>query len=510
MKTIIKYLIISIFCVAGAGCSDLLDKTIYGVTNSNNFYKTEKEIQEALNECYYQTKSLYKTIVYLGDVTTDDAVKGGSSDSDDAECFKLQNFVVTADNEYAKTRWQSFYIIINRCNIVIEKAPDATGNPDILERYVKEAKFLRAWSYYMLATVYGGVPLVTTTLASEEYYIPRSTQDEVFTQIITDLQEAASLPKRSEYGAGDMGRITSGAAWALMGKAYLFQNKYSEAEDALKQVVQSGEYELHKEFYSNFDYADRNGVESIFEIQYKSGGGSNTGFALTQWISRVNEGGWGFHLPTQDLLSAFEIDDPRITYTFIRTGDRFAGDTYTQDNSAATPYEFHDRKVFVPKSERGLYVGDISHNVVILRYADVLLMYAEVLNENGKSTEALICLNKVRERARNTDPVDPKRDIQVYIPETDPATTLPDITVTDKQLLREIIWKERRCELAMEGQRRDDLVRQKRFGNVMREYAAKYGVDKGKLFNDEKDYLLPIHIDQILMSQGTLEQNPNY
>lgn len=510
MKAIIKYLIISLFCITGISCSDLLDKTVYGVTDSDNFYKTEKEIQEALNECYYQTKSLYKTIVYLGDVTTDDALKGGSSDTDDSECFKLQNFLVTADNQYAQARWQSFYTIINRCNIVIEKAPAATGNPETLERFVDEAKFLRAWSYYMLVSVYGGVPLVTTTLASEEYYIPRSTQEEVFAQIITDLRDATALPKRSEYDAGSLGRITSGAAWALMGKVYLFQNKYVEAEEALKQVVESGEYELHKEFYSNFNYADKNGVESIFEIQYKSGNGSNTGFALTQWISRVNEGGWGFHLPTQDLLSAFEIDDPRITYTFIRTGDRFVGDTYTQDNSAATPYEFHDRKVFVPKAERGLYVGDVSHNVVILRYADVLLMYAEVLNENGKSTEALTFLNKVRERARNSNPMDPQREIQVYIPATNIQSSLPDITVTDKQQLREIIWKERRCELAMEGLRRDDLVRQKRFGQIMRAYAAKHGVDKGKLFNDDKDYLLPIHIDQVLMSQGTLEQNPNY
>jgi tetratricopeptide (TPR) repeat protein len=510
MKTIIKYSLICLFCIAGSSCSDLLDKTVYGVTTYENFYKTEKEISEALTECYYQTKGLYKTIVFIGDVTTDDALKGGSSDADDPECFDLQNFVVTADNDYARTRWQSFYTIINRCNIIIEKAPEANGDPALLERYVKEAKFLRAWSYYMLVTTYGGVPVITTTLSSEEYFIPRSTQDAVFEQIITDLRDAANLPKRSEYDAGSIGRATSGAAWALMGKAYLFQNKYADAEEALEQVIESGEYELHKEFYSNFDYADRNGVESIFEIQYKSGNGSNTGFALTQWISRVNEGGWGFHLPTEDLLSAFEIDDPRITYTFIRTGDRFVGDAYTQNNSAATPYEFHGRKVFVSTAERGSYVSDISHNVAILRYADVLLMYAEVLNENGKSSEALTYLNKIRERARNSNPVDPKRDIQVYIPETNPLSTLPDITVTDKVQLREIIWEERRCELAMEGLRRDDLVRQKRFGEIMRAYASKYNVEKGKLFKDSKDYLLPIHIDQILLSQGTLEQNPDY
>jgi len=500
---------VSLFLITGLSCSDLLDKTIYGVTTSDNFYKTEKEIQEALTECYFRTKSLYKTIVYLGDVTTDDAVKGGSSDSDDPECLDLQNFVVTADNEYAADRWMSFYRIIYRCNIVIEKAPDAVGDEVILDRYVKEAKFLRAWSYYMLATTYGGVPLVTASLSEGEFLIPRATQDAVFDLIIADLQEATQLPKRSEYGSGDMGHATSGAAWSLMGKSYLFQGKYTEAEAALKNVVESGEYELNKEFYSNFEYEDRNSAESIFEIQYQSGGGIGTGFPLTQWITRVNEGGWGFHLPTQDLMEAFEVDDPRITYTFIQTGDRFIGDTYTQDNSV-TPYGYHDRKVFVSKTERGTYVSDVSHNVVILRYADVLLMYAEALNENGKASEALTYLNRVRERARNSNPMDPKRDIQVYIPQTDPSSTLPDITVTQKEQLREIIWKERRCELAMEGLRRDDLVRQQRFGPIMRAYAAKYNVDKGKLFNDNRDYLLPIPSNQILYSQGTLEQNPNY
>jgi len=509
MEKIIKYIAVSTLFLTSAGCSDLLDKTVYGVTTSENFYKSEKEIEQALSECYYQAKGSYKNIVCIGDITTDDALKGGSSDADDPELFDLQSFIVTEDNDYARVRWQLFYNIINRCNTVIERAPAATGNQDLLTRYVNEAKFLRAWSFYMLVTTYGGVPLVTKTLASEEYFIPRSTEEEVFAQIITDLNAAAGLPKRSEYAEADMGRATSGAAMALMGKVYLFQNKFAEAETALKTVIDSNEYDLHPEFYSNFDYASRNGVESVFEFQYKSGNGSNTGFALTQWITRVNEGGWGFHLPTEDLLSAFDQDDPRITYTFIRNGDRFAGDSYVQSNAQAVPYEYHSRKVFVSKTERGSYVGDISHNVAILRYADVLLMYAEALNENGKSPDALTYLNAVRARARRSNPLDPKRDIQVYVPAVT-ASTLPDIAVTDKAQLREIIWHERRCELAMEGLRRDDLVRQKRFGDVMRTYAAKWEVTKGKEFRDDKDYLLPIHIDQILLSQGTLEQNPNY
>ena len=137
-------------------------------------------------------------------------------------------------------------------------------------------------------------------------------------------------------------------------------------------------------------------------------------------------------------------------------------------------------------------------------------MYAEALNENGNSGAALPYLNDVRERARNSNPLDPKREIQAYVPPTDPSVSLPDVTTTDKAELRKAIWKERRLELGMEGHRRFDLLRQKRFGEVMRAYATKYNVDKGKLFSDDRDYLLPIPSNEVTLSQGTIEQNPKY
>lgn len=137
-------------------------------------------------------------------------------------------------------------------------------------------------------------------------------------------------------------------------------------------------------------------------------------------------------------------------------------------------------------------------------------MYAEALNENGKSAEALIYLNAIRERARNSDPMDPKRDKQDYIPPTQTNTSLPNITTTNPELLREIIWKERRLELALEGHRRNDLIRQDRFGDVMRAFGKKYDTDKGRLFNDKRDNLLPIPLKEIILSQGKWNQNPEF
>ena len=157
----------------------------------------------------------------------------------------------------------------------------------------------------------------------------------------------------------------------------------------------------------------------------------------------------------------------------------------------------------------GFDVWMISYNIRLIRYSDVLLMYAEVLNENGKSMQALTYLNDVRRRARETNPLDPRRDKQAYVPAVT-SSSLPDITETNKEKLKEIIWHERRCELAMEGWRRDDLMRQKRFGEVMRGYAAKYSTDKGANFQDSRDYLLPIPQGERDKSQNVLSQNPGY
>jgi hypothetical protein len=500
-----------------ASCSeDLIEKPVYGVTTSENFYRNEGEIKQALTEAYTQIKGapnyhLPATYFFIGDISTDDALKGGASEADFNEGLQIQNFTVSADNGIVNGHWLNSYIIINRANLVIEKAPAATGDQELLARYIKEAKFLRAWAYFQLASSFGGVPLILKNLSASEIYVPRSTEAEVFNQIYADLTDATGLPKRSEYPAADMGRATSGAAWSLMGKAYMYQRNFAKAEESLSKVVESQQYTLMPEFSMTFENEHRNNSESIFEIQFQELAGAYfTGRHSVQFFSsRSTEGGWGFHLPSQDLWDAYDPDDPRLTYTFIRIGDRFTGDNYDQDN-AASASGFHDRKIFVKKNELKTFNNNVSKNWVEMRYADILLLYAEALNENGKSAQALPYLNAVRERARNSNPLDPKRSKQTYIPPTNPATSLPDITTTDPAQLRQAIWRERRLELAMEGHRRYDLARQQRFGEVMRAYAAKYNTDKGRLFNDTRDYVLPIPTNEVLLSQGTVEQNPGF
>jgi tetratricopeptide (TPR) repeat protein len=332
--------------------------------------------------------------------------------------------------------------------------------------------------------------------------------------IENDLTSAFNLPAKGSYSAGDVYRMTRGFAKTLLAKSYMFRGDFVNAEKQLKEIVEvDQDYELLPDYGYNWKPEYENSKESVFEIANKLYDKNiATGTNVPHFFTSRNVSGYqgyGFHVPTQDLFDAYDPDDPRITYVFTQTGDCYAGDTDDQDNStSATGY--HDYKMTVPRFEKeGYDVWMIPYNIRMIRYSDVLLLYAEALNENGKSSDALKYINQVRERARNTSPLDSRRSKQAYIPPTT-INTLPDVTTTDKNLLKEAIWRERRLELAMEGWRRDDLSRQKRFGNIMRAYAQKYNTTKGANFDDARDYLLPIPQGERDKTNDILTQNFGY
>lgn len=500
-------------------CSnDLIDKSIYGEQSNETFYQNDEQIKEALTYTYLQLRITWneyaKNQYFVGDVSTDDAWKGGGGDGDYGAAFNMQNFIMYPTNEIANTRWDILYKLINRANDVIFYGANAEGDKKMLIQYINEAKFLRAFGYYNLVTIFGGVPLVLAPIIPEESYsIPRASANEVFNQIIKDLTDAAQLPLKSEYSAENQYRVSSGLANTLLGKVYMFQDNYTKAEETLREVIESGEYSLLSDFGYNWREEYENSIESIFEIPNEMADkdisvGTNVPHFFTT-RNTVGYQGYGFHQPTKDLFDEFDSDDPRITYTFTMTGDRFLQDSEDQDNSLSKS-GYHDRKILVPHFLReNEYSWIISYHIRLIRYSDVLLLYAEALNENGNPGEALNCLNQVRARARSTNPIDPLREKQIYVPQTD-GNTLPDVTTTDKLELRDAIWHERRCELAMEGWRRDDLMRQKRFGEVMHVFASKYKTEKGADFRDNRDYLFPIPQNEIDYTDGIITQNPNY
>lgn len=500
-----------------SSCS--LDEPSYGMTTSESFYQTQSEINEALTGAYLQLRHTWNEYALnhylLGDCTTDDALKGGSGDKDRSSVYDLSHFIVYTTNSDVSNRWSILYDLINRCNDVIYYAPKATGDKNILSRNVNEAKALRAFGYYCLVTTFGSVPLVTEPMQPEEILkVERSSTDRIYDSIISDLTDASSLPSKSAYSTEDTYRATRGFAKTMLAKTYMFRQDYESAETVLHDIVEvDKDYMLLPDYGMNWRQAYENSSESVFELPNKMYDksvaiGTNVPHYFT---SRRVSGyqGYGFHVPSQDLYNAYDIDDPRITYVFTQTGDRYVGDLLSQDNSeSVTGYQ--DYKMTVPTIEKkGYDVWMIPYNIRMIRYSDVLLLYAEALNENGKSFQALTYLNDVRKRARNTNPLDPRRDKQTYVPITS-TNTLIDITETNQDVLRTIIWHERRCELGMEGWRRDDLMRQKRFGTVMRHYATKYNTTKGANFDDSRDYLLPIPQNDIDNSNNVLTQNPGY
>lgn len=507
-----------LFTLISTGCSDLLEKPTYGTQTSENFYETESQVKEALTGTYLQLRTTWNEYAlnhyFIGDCTTDDALKGGGDDGDRKEVQDLANFVVYPTNGEVGRRWEILYRLINRANEVITYSQGAVGNQELINRYVNEAKVLRAFGYYILVTSFGEVPLVTKPITpGQAVRATRASLDDVYGLIIQDLTDASGLPAKGEYAPEDAYRVTSGLAKVLLAKSYMFRQDYVNAEKYLAEVVNSGKYDLFSDYGFNWRTEYENGSESVFELACKvydkaiATGTNVPHFFTSRRVSGYQ--GYGFHVPTIDLLNAYDVDDPRMTYVFTRTGDRYIGDTEVQDNSESAT-GFHDYKMTVPRIEKqGFDVWMISYNIRLIRYADVLLLYAEALNENGKSGEALTYLNKVRQRARQTNPKDPRKDIQVHIPATT-AASLPDIRTADKSSLRDIIRHERRCELAMEGWRRDDLMRQKRFGEIMRAYATKYNTEKGANFKDDRDYLLPIPQGEIDRTNGSLTQNPYY
>lgn len=491
-------------------CEGYLDKPPYGVLTEDIFYKTPDELLQGLTDAYnYIGASEFETALFaLGNIMTDDGEKGGSDINDQAAMYELSRFRAVSSNAICLQLWTICYRGIYNCNIVIEKSETLESiNPDLVKRIKAEAKFLRGFYYFHLASVFGGVPLVLTPLAPSDLQVARASFDATWDQIEKDFSEAAAvLPMKSQYSSADIGRATSGAAYTMLAKSYLMRQKYALAEAALKNVVSSNQYSLVSDYGKIFTKAFANGAESVFEIQHKntnSSGGSE-GTALNRFCWSRKNGGWGFDLPTEDLKKEFETGDPRLIYTLTFTGDVFIGNDVIDNSESQTGY--HNRKIYLAPVERDSPEQDQGYNIRYLRYADVLLLYAEVLNENGKSQEALGYLNVIRDRARNTNPVDPRRISQ----KVSVTVNLPAVTISDKNQLRNSIWHERRVELGMEYHRRVDLIRQKRFGNVMKAYASIYNNDKGSLFNESYHNLCPIPAEEIDRSGGIIAQNPGY
>ncbi len=425
--------------------------------------------------------------VCIENIGSDDAVKG--SVPNDATFINLyDNFTVTSTDGQLDGFWQGQYQNINFCNQVIDNVPNINMDATLKARYIAEAKFVRAYSYFRLVRAFGNIPLVIKLPSTGEELNPKqATATAVYAAIEQDLTDAAAaLP--TTYGPADIGRATKGAALALHAKVAMYQKKWSDVLTYTKQVMQSGVYSLFPDYYAMFRIVNENCSESIFEIQcnYVSGNGdlSNSQYSQIQGNRDANAG-WGFDVPTQNLVNAFEVGDPRLQATVMMEGTTTPSGDAVPMASAGAP-TMYNMKSYVPFAVATTDNQGADQNFRVLRYADVLLMNAEANNELGNTSDALASLEMVRARARAQS--------------TNPLVDLPKIVTTVQATLRTDIWHERRVELAMENDRYFDVIRQ---GNA----AAVFGSLGWKANKNEVWPIPQIEIDN---SGGVLVQNPGY
>ncbi|WP_316734499.1 RagB/SusD family nutrient uptake outer membrane protein [Pedobacter aquatilis] len=468
-----------------ASCKkDFLNVPPQGQQPSVTFWKTPDDALKGVNAIYAQLRSwdnVAFNAICIESTGSDEADKG--STPTDATFFNLYDqFTVTSTQGALQGFWTGQYQNINLCNQVLDNVPNITMDATVKARYLAEAKFIRAYSYFRLVRAYGSVPLrLNVPKDNSEYNLPQSDKAAVYAQIEKDLTEAAAVLPQS-YAAADLGRATKGAALGMKAKVAMYQKKWADVLSLTNQVMGMG-YDLFADYEKGFRTQNENSVESLFEVQAElipgNPSASTSQYSQVQGVAGVM--GWGFNTPSAELAAAYETGDPRRDATIL-----FKGEITPQGDLVPTtvPNERYNQKSYVPFNTRvsGFNEG-AQQNIRVLRFADILLMNAEAANELGTPAQALAPLNRVRRRARGTN-----------------TAILADITTTDQAALRLAIYKERQVELAMENDRYFDVIRQGRG-------LAVFG-PKGWKAN--KNEVWPIPQTEIDLSGGMLKQNPGY
>jgi starch-binding outer membrane protein, SusD/RagB family len=477
-----------------ASCSDsFLDQPPRAALTLGSFPNTSDDAIYATNAVYnnLRTWQINTGGFPLLDMMADDAVKG-SNPGDGTDIAVFEKFEHTPTEGSIENWYKTLYQSVRRANLVIIEVPNVDMDPTLQNRLIGEARFLRAYFYCELIKGFGAVPKVMEI--DPPLDLGRTDVDEILTDIVyPDLEFAMSiLPEKSQYAPEDLGRATKGAATALLARIKLFYGDFQAVEMLTREIIQSDEYELVNDFAQIFPENEEHNIESIFEISALPDGFADGGnqYGNTQGVRGSPNKGWGFCRPAYSLIEEYtENADPRMEPSIlflneVIDGITILGEGATPDtiysNNSIVEIECYNQKVWVPGTDTETSFG---HNRRIIRYADVILMHAEALNEIGEANDALTFLNSIRSRARGANP-----------------DVLPDITTTDKSQLRDAIIQERKYEFALEGLRFWDLVRTDKAESVL----GPLGFIKGK------NELFPIPQSEIDVSQGRISQNPNY
>lgn len=464
-----KTLYIALFATLGmTACTDELFQVPITDKESSNFFKSEVEIEEAVNGVYaaLQFTGLYNLYIpALGEISSDDTFDEVPA-NDNGIYGEIDEFTTVTSNALITRTWRDSYIGIQRSNTVLNRIDNiAFVNPATKNARIGEMKFIRALLYFNLVRLFGDVPLVVeeTKNPNDFFGKGRTAQDQVYTQIKADLTDAvANLPVSSTQP----GRVIKTAAQALLGKVLLTLKDYNGAKAQLQAVVSSGKHSLLAKPEDIFAVTNENNAEIIFSVQFASGINGNTeGSSAHQQFSPSGtvSGAKGHNLPTKQLVALYSAGDLRKN-------------AYVGTTAIGIPFS---KKLTKPTTSP----EDGASNFVVLRYADVLLMLAEVENELNNPTGAAPLLNQVRKRAG-----------------------LADATASTQADLRAAIELERRLEFIGEGHRWFDLLRSGKAVQVMNDWFKSIG----KLITINSNRLLmPIPQSQI-DTDPAIKQNPGY
>ena len=489
----ISYILFTIFILLS--CSDDFVNVDPQDPSSESFFNAEQDYQDALVAAYDYLQATSK-FVQFAEIASDNTLCGGESAIDSPYIQQIDDMIHSAEGQSdggLRNMWQWMYEAVNRCNYIMEFQDNIEF--DNKTSVIAQTRFLRAYYNFILVKWWGDVPMLVDQRIrfGEQYDIDRTPKAEVYALIEQDLMFAANnLP----YVQAETGRATKGAAEALLGKAYLYQDKFSDAATVLENLISNGPHRLltSEEYPMLFERDNENNAESVFEVQYSDvDGGSYDCFQCLEgnYASYFNgprgfvdatgkfDAGYSFNVPTQEVVDAFEAGDLRLE-TSILDIEQYIADNPGSSYAAEQGYEqtgYFNRKIMarkgdLDKSDPALTNPD---NYRAIRYADVLLMAAEALNRGSISdARALGYLNEVRNRA-----------------------LLPDLATSGSNLTNDI-YKERRVELVGEGHRFFDLVRT---GRAVQEIDG---------FQTDKHELFPIPIEEMLLSGDRWDNNPGY